>query len=100
MQVASPEGPGHLGWGTGQPVLRVHGNVKQLNHGGSWGGNSLSYNCFFMNALSLRHGGVRMLFTCEEKEIYYPVGLVIFMGEGEKSPMTGVGSLKWPVPER
>lgn len=70
--------------GAGQPVLRVHGNVKRLNLGGSWGGNSLSYNCFFMCALSLRHEGVRMLFTCEEKEIPYPVGLVIFTGEGGK----------------
>lgn len=36
------------------------------------GGNSLSYNCFFMCTLSSKHGGVRMLFTCEEKEISYP----------------------------
>jgi len=83
VQVASPEGPGHLQRGTGQLVLREHGKVQQLNHGGSWGGNGLSYNCFFMCALSLRHGGVRMLFTREEKEIPYPVGLVIITGEGE-----------------
>lgn len=31
--------------------------------------------------LSLRHGGARMLFTREEKEIPYPVGLVIFIEE-------------------
>lgn len=29
-----------------------------------------------------------MLFTCEEKEIPYPVGLVIFTGEEEKTPMS------------
>lgn len=63
-------------------------------------GRKLSYNCFFMCTLSLRHEGARMLFSCEEKEIPYPVGLVIFIGEGEKTPMAGAGSLKRPVPER
>lgn len=36
----------------------------------------------------------------EEKEIPYPVGLVIFIGEGEKTPMTRAGSLKQLVPGR
>lgn len=29
-----------------------------------------------------------MFIHCEEKKIPYPVGLVIFAGEGEKTPMT------------
>lgn len=48
----------------------------------------ISCNCFFMCALSLRHEGVRMLLTHEEKEISYPVSLVIFTGEGKTTPMT------------
>lgn len=64
--------------GTDPPGHQGHGNVKQLNRRGSQGGSGISCNCFFMCVLSLRHGGVRMLLTREEKEVSYCVGYFYF----------------------
>lgn len=64
--------------GTDPPGHQGHGNVKQLNRRGNQGGSGISCNCFFMCVLSLRHGGVRMLLTREEKEVSYCVGYFYF----------------------
>lgn len=64
--------------GTDPPGHQGHGNMKQLNRRGSQGGSGISCNCFFMCVLSLRHGGVRMLLTREEKEVSYCVGYFYF----------------------